>query len=69
VIVRRAEAGEQDSQEEHIDRGVATKLPQAHRSDHSKGTIRNDVPEIRYAEEGPLIGERVIALILDNGPQ
>ena len=45
------------------------KPPQPRRAHRDKGNIRNNVPEVRYAEQGALVGELVIALILRDRRQ
>jgi hypothetical protein len=69
VVVSRAESGQEYPKEKNDDWRIAPKLPQPHDADRDEGKIRNDVPEIRYAQQRTLVGELVIGLILRDGRQ
>ena len=47
-------------------RCVATNLQQAYSADRDERQIRDHVPEIRYAKEFTLVGELMVALILQQ---
>ena len=64
VIVGWAEASQKNAEEKNEPCSVATKLPQAHGTDHDKGKIWNDIPEIRDAEQSALICKLVITGVL-----
>jgi len=69
MIVGRTEAGQKDPCEEHDGCWIVTKPSQPCRADSNKGKIRDDVPEVRYAEDRALVGELVIALVLRDRRQ
>ena len=64
MVVGRADAGQEDSEEEDDGCRIITKSPKPRYTDHKKRKIRDDIPKIRDAKYGALVGELVIALIL-----
>jgi hypothetical protein len=69
MIVRRPEAGQEYSEEDHEGRRIAMKPPQPRRPDRNERQIGDDILEVRNAEQSTLVGEMVIALILRNWRQ
>ena len=69
MIVGRAESGQEYPEEDHEDCGIAMKSSQPHRSHSNERKIRDDVPEVRHAEQQALVGKVVIALILRDRRQ
>ena len=45
------------------------KLPQPHSSNYNEGKIGYDIPEVRHAEQGSLVGKMVIVLVLRDRRQ
>jgi hypothetical protein len=69
VIVGRTDSGQENSQKKDDSCRISAKSPQPRDADREEGKIRDDVPEVRNAEYGALVGELVIGLILRNRGQ
>ena len=59
LIARPADAGQQDPGEQHKGRCITMEAPQSHRADDDEGKIGDDVPKVRYSQQGTLVGELV----------
>src|SRR5262249_2106070 len=64
VIVGRTDAGKKNAKEEDNSCGMVPESPQPSGSARKKGEVRDNVPEVGDAEDGSLVGELMVALIL-----